>query len=163
MNDASPGHGFSRSIEEEGLANESGVLRFTGKSSLLQAGLFPILRESDHLPLYLRLDHSLDVAGLAEAGPGSATPATTLSLSDQVKAALTAEFAAAKADAPAFSADETLWEYFHRKDVDIWSAKNRLLTPVLAFDQFEEIFTLGRASTGVSRRFLALQISTSFR
>ena len=38
-----------------------------GKSSLLQAGLFPILRESDHLPLYLRLDHSADVAGVFEA------------------------------------------------------------------------------------------------
>ncbi len=62
-----------------------------------------------------------------------------------MKLSLNAAFAAAKADAPAFSDDETLWEYFHRKDVDIWSAKNRLLTPVLAFDQFEEIFTLGRA------------------
>ena len=30
-----------------------------GKSSLLHAGLFPLLRETDHLPLYLRLDHSV--------------------------------------------------------------------------------------------------------
>ena len=107
-----------------------------GKSSLIQAGLFPILREGDHLPLYLRLDHAPN------------TPA----LADQVKAALTVAFAAEKADAPAFRADETLWEYFHRKDVDIWSAKNRLLTPVLAFDQFEEIFTLGRADDACSTR-----------
>src|SRR5882757_10956086 len=28
-----------------------------GKSSLLQAGAFPQLREADFLPLYLRLDH----------------------------------------------------------------------------------------------------------
>ncbi len=113
-----------------------------GKSSLLQAGLFPILREGDYLPLYLRLDHDEAAAALAE----------------QVKAALTTEFAAEKADAPGFSADETLWEYFHRKDVDVWSAKNRLLTPVLAFDQFEEIFTLGRtdeARRERSRTFLA--------
>ncbi len=107
-----------------------------GKSSLLQAGLFPILREGDHLPLYLRLDHA----------------ASTPSLADQVKAALTAVFAAEKADAPAFSTGETLWEYFHRKDIDIWSAKNRLLIPVLAFDQFEEIFTLGRADDACSAR-----------
>jgi WD40 repeat protein len=113
-----------------------------GKSSLLHAGLFPILRETDHLPLYLRLDHASNTPPLAE----------------QVKSALTAAFAAAKAEAPAFRADETLWEYFHRKDVDIWSAKNRLLTPVLAFDQFEEIFTLGRADERCrerSRVFLA--------
>src|SRR3954467_11665582 len=55
-----------------------------GKSSLLQAGLFPLLRENDHLPLYLRLDHNSLAAPLAE----------------QVKAALHAAFAAAKADAP---------------------------------------------------------------
>src|SRR3954471_20298967 len=42
-----------------------------GKSSLLQAGLFPLLRETDHLPLYLRLDHNAE-------GP----------LAEQVKAAL---------------------------------------------------------------------------
>ncbi len=100
-----------------------------GKSSLLHAGLFPLLRASDHLPLYLRLDHAPSTPPLAE----------------QVKTALTAAFAAVRAEAPAFTPGETLWEYFHRKDVDIWSAKNRLLTPVLAFDQFEEIFTLGRA------------------
>ena len=99
-----------------------------GKSSLLQAGVFPLLREADCLPLYLRLDHD------------PATPP----LADQVKAALVEAIKLAGADAPVPRADESLWEYFHRKDIDIWSAKNRLLTPVLAFDQFEEIFTLGR-------------------
>ncbi len=113
-----------------------------GKSSLLQAGLFPLLRDSDHLPLYLRLDHAADAPPLAE----------------QVKSALADAFAAVRADAPAIGPDETLWEYFHRKDVDIWSPKNRLLTPVLAFDQFEEIFTLGRVDEprrARSRAFLS--------
>jgi len=99
-----------------------------GKSSLLQAGVFPLFREADFVPLYLRLDHD----------------PLTPPLADQVKAALVNSFRQAGADAPAPRADETLWEYFHRRDIDIWSAKNRLLTPVLAFDQFEEIFTLGR-------------------
>ncbi len=113
-----------------------------GKSSLIQAGLFPLLREADHLPLYLRLDHS--TVGL----PIGDSP----TLADQVRAALSAACASAKADAPGFRVGETLWEYFHRKDVDLWSAKNRLLTPVLAFDQFEEIFTLGRADAARSER-----------
>ena len=39
--------------------------------------------------------------------------------------------------------DESLWEYLHRKDFELWSAKNQLLTPVIVIDQFEEIFTLG--------------------
>ena len=30
-----------------------------GKSSLLQAGAFPQLREADYLPLYLRIDHEV--------------------------------------------------------------------------------------------------------
>ena len=100
-----------------------------GKSSLLQAGAFPALRAADYFPLYVRLDHD------------PAAPA----LADQVKAALGAAFAAGGIDATAPQPNESLWEYFHRKDVDHWSAKNRLLTPVLAFDQFEEIFTLGNA------------------
>jgi WD40 repeat protein len=119
---------LSRLVRRETLTvlfGQSGL----GKSSLLQAGLFPLLRESDHLPLYLRLDHDASSPALAE----------------QVKAALNAAITAAHADAPLLGPGETLWEYFHRKDVDIWSAKNRLLTPVLAFDQFEEMFTLGRA------------------
>jgi hypothetical protein len=36
---------------------------------------------------------------------------------------------------------ETLWEYFHR--VHFWGPRNDRLTPVLVFDQFEEIFTHG--------------------
>ncbi|MSU50453.1 MAG: hypothetical protein EXS37_15440 [Opitutus sp.] len=115
-----------------------------GKSSLLQAGAFPHLREADFLPLYLRLDHAAPI--------GNRQSEIGHSLADQVKSALTAAFASAGADAPAFRADETLWEYFHRKDIDIWSAKNRLLTPVLAFDQFEEIFTLGRATDAQRER-----------
>ncbi len=131
---------LSRLVRRETLTvlfGQSGL----GKSSLLQAGLFPILRESDHLPLYLRLDHNADGT-----------------LADQVKVALAAAFAAAKADAPAIGVTETLWEYFHRKDVDIWSAKNQLLTPVLAFDQFEEIFTLGRADEARRERSRAFLI-----
>ena len=33
-----------------------------GKSSLLEVGAFPLLREADYLPLSLRLDHGIEVA-----------------------------------------------------------------------------------------------------
>jgi WD40 repeat protein len=113
-----------------------------GKSSLLQAGAFPPLRDADFLPLYVRLDHGLKVEGASRplSHQGQDAPAT---LADQVKSALTAAFASARADAPEFRAGETLWEYFHRKDVDIWSAKNRLLTPVLAFSPDGSILASG--------------------
>lgn len=36
--------------------------------------------------------------------------------------------------------NESLWQYLHRRDLEIWSKDNFPLTPVLVFDQFEEIF-----------------------
>ncbi len=36
-----------------------------------------------------------------------------------------------------------MWEYFHRRKNGFWDAVNRLVLPVLVFDQFEELFTLG--------------------
>ena len=41
------------------------------------------------------------------------------------------------------SDDESLWEYLHRNDFELWSARNYPLTPVIVLDQFEELFTLG--------------------
>ncbi len=107
-----------------------------GKSSLLQAGLFPQMREADFLPIYIRLDHS----------------AAAIPLAQQVKAAVAKVIEAKIAEAPLPTANETLWEYFQRKDVDFWGAKNHLLKPVLVIDQFEEIFTLGRANDATRAR-----------
>ncbi|HTB62632.1 MAG TPA: AAA family ATPase, partial [Opitutales bacterium] len=99
-----------------------------GKTSLLQAALFPQLKQSDFLPFFVRLNHDESAPELAE----------------QIKAKLAEELRHANVpDAPLPNAQETLWEYFHRKDVDFWGPRNRLLTPVIVLDQFEEIFTLG--------------------
>jgi WD40 repeat protein len=105
-----------------------------GKTSLLQAGLFPRLRQENVLPVRIRLDFSEH----------------HLPLIDQVKAAIVREAAAAGVEAPAPRSSETLWELFHRQGAEFWNARNRLVTPLLVFDQFEEIFTLGRedAETG---------------
>jgi len=99
-----------------------------GKSSLLNAGLFPRLRQEDFLPVYIRLE-------ISRAAPAPALQARTILASNLERHGV---------DARPPRDDETLWEYFHATDVDFWSARNRLLTPVLVFDQFEEIFTLGR-------------------
>ncbi len=98
-----------------------------GKSSLLQAGLFPMLRTHQCLPVYVRLNFAPEAAALV----------------DQVFAALEAAAQAANAKMPLRQDGETLWEYFQRQGNAFWSRRNRLLMPVLAFDQFEEIFTLG--------------------
>jgi hypothetical protein len=99
-----------------------------GKTSLVQAGLFPALREENVLPVPIRLDY------LEGARP----------LSHQIMDAIGAAARTARVEAPLPRPSETLWEYFHREGNHFWSARNDLVTPFLAFDQFEEFFTLGR-------------------
>ena len=98
-----------------------------GKSSLLRAGLFPRLREEAFLPAYLRLDFRNRQLGLRE----------------QIWALLRASLASAGIDGRTPRDDESLWEYFHASDVELWDARNRMVTPVLVLDQFEEIVQAG--------------------
>ncbi len=97
-----------------------------GKTSLLEAGLFPELRKNGFWPVRLHLDIA----------------AADHVLTDQVYELLAA---AARRDAIVIEAPgeegQTLWEYFHR--VSCADKGGRPVKPVLAFDQFEEIFTLG--------------------
>lgn len=99
-----------------------------GKSSLLQAGLFPVLRKESICPMLIRLDYQ----------------ELELSLSKQVLDAVVAQAAAAEIEAPVRLDSDTLWEYFHRRDADFWTKRNQPVVPLLVFDQFEEIFTLGQ-------------------
>lgn len=105
-----------------------------GKTSLLQAGLFPNLEGRGVFPVYIRLGH--------DAGSPS--------LLGQVKSALRREAARRGVEAPEPSGTESLWEYFHRKDRIFWNRRNRPVKPLLVFDQFEEIFTLGARPTRVA-------------
>lgn len=98
-----------------------------GKTSLLQAGLFPRLRQQNILPIYVRLD----VRERAEP------------LIEQAIKALRAEIGKHGVDAPAPRPGEGVWEYLHGRQVAWWSRKNQSLTPLFVFDQFEEVFTLG--------------------
>lgn len=108
-----------------------------GKTSLLMAGLFPRLRQDRFLPVAVRLDYSADAPALAK----------------QAKVELARAIAAA--DLPALlpaSPGETLWEYFHRRDRELHSADGRRINVVLVFDQFEELFTLGKLAGKVDSR-----------
>jgi WD40 repeat protein len=105
-----------------------------GKTSLLRAGLFPRLRRDHVMPVYVRLRHADESAAL----------------SGQVRHAIARAAAAAGVEAPDIERGGTLWESFHRRDARFWDARNRIVTPLVVLDQFEEMFTLGRAS--VARR-----------
>jgi len=97
----------------------------TGKTSLLNAGVFPRLRKDYCLPFRIRLEFD-------EESP---------SLVAQIKRVLKTEIDKYGFSVDAYPKEETLWEYFHREP--LW----RSVTPILIFDQFEEIFTLARKST----------------
>jgi WD40 repeat protein len=114
-----------------------------GKTSLLQAGLFPLLRRQEVLPVALRLVYA------GERGSAGAD------LVGQVREAILAAAARAKVEAPALPPHETLWESLHRAGANFWSESNRIVVPLLVFDQFEEIFTLGKQDPARREAFLA--------
>jgi len=96
-----------------------------GKSSLLQAGLFPKLRQEYFLPVYIRLNIAT---------------AETMPFIDQAAQWFREALKASGAEYPDFEENENLWCYLHRRDLEIWSQDNHLLTPIFVFDQFEEVF-----------------------
>ncbi len=112
-----------------------------GKSSLLQAGVFPRLRANSYWPIYVRLDHS----------PGAPPPA------EQIKALVQADTVrAGRWTAPGSAKPgESLWEFFHHRDDRLVSPAGRIVVPVLVFDQFEELFTLGAGSGSERARAFA--------
>jgi tetratricopeptide (TPR) repeat protein len=124
-----------RLIEREPLTvlfGQSGL----GKSSLLNAGVFPNLRRAGYLPVYLRL--SLE--------------ATAPELIDQVWHALICECVDHEVTATPPQPDDSFWEYLHRPGTRFLNPHGRPVVPVLAFDQFEEIFTLGRQTSEQTAR-----------
>ncbi|MBS0192798.1 MAG: hypothetical protein JSR34_00950 [Proteobacteria bacterium] len=109
-----------------------------GKTSLLRAGVVPKLRAEHFCPVYVRIDYA----------PDSPSP------SEQIKQAIFRASAAAGAWSRAGSAvvGESLWEFLHHRGDLLRDAAGHTLTPLLIFDQFEEIFTLGQADDAGRQR-----------
>src|ERR1039457_780713 len=89
-----------------------------GKSSLLNAGVFPRLR--------LNLDPAAPV------------------LIGQVWQALIDECVYHEVSASPILQGDGFWQYLHRPGTQFLNPHGRPVLPVLAFDQFKELFTLGR-------------------
>lgn len=115
-----------------------------GKTSILRAGLVPRLRPEGYCPVYLRVDYN------ADAPP----PAEQLKLA--VFRATQASGTWAKTGVAVDG--ESLWEFLHHRDDQLVDGEGRVLTPLLIFDQFEEIFTLAQADdAGRARANLFIQ------
>jgi len=101
-----------------------------GKTSILRAGIVPRLRSIGHCPVYVRIDYSRE----------SPSPA------EQIKQAI---FRASEASGQwthvgVAVPGESLWEFLHHRGDVLRDAAGHPLTPLLIFDQFEEIFTLAQ-------------------
>ena len=96
----------------------------TGKTSLLNAGVFPRLRKNYCLPFRIRLEYGNDSTDLIS----------------QIKTKLRSEIDKYGFKVESYPGDETLWEYFHKEP--LW----KTVTPILVFDQFEELFTLAKSN-----------------
>jgi hypothetical protein len=101
-----------------------------GKTSILRAGIVPRLRREGYCPVYVRIDYS----------PESPPP------SEQIKLAIfRATETQGRWSRPGTATQgESLWEFLHHRDDVLRDESGKTVTPLLIFDQFEEIFTLGQ-------------------
>lgn len=132
-----------------------------GKSSILNAGVFPILRRNNYFPVYVRLVHDGKVSYCSQIMAAVMNSLKKLRVED-----LSAPEGFIYKEVEGFAYEvvvryddkipEGLWEFFHRhefgyklnEDEDV-----RHIAPVLVFDQFEEIFTLQKDSQKVVEFF----------
>jgi hypothetical protein len=96
----------------------------TGKTSLLNADILQPLREQNFMPLKVRFnDPKHDPLYTVYQG---------------IKDMFTSQRDRTSRIEYIPGQEKTLWEYF--KTAEFWSADNKLLTPVLVLDQFEDFF-----------------------
>lgn len=132
------------------LCGRSGI----GKTSIINAGVSPVLRKNGFFPVRIRLVHNNN----------------SISYVKQIKNAVFSELKQLKVSSISRTdteigeynelehavneETETLWEFFHRH-IFYDSLHNRVL-PVVIFDQFEEIFTLERDISKIESFFTEL-------
>lgn len=111
------------------LYGKSGI----GKSSIINAGILPIVRAHGYFPIVVRLDHSNKHSYIKQ-------------LSDLI--VMGAHVSECTISKPV--EEQLLWEYFHTHHFNKNEGKSKL---VVIFDQFEEIFTLQNNAAIKSRFF----------
>lgn len=118
-----------------------------GKSSLLNAGVFPILRRSNMFPVNVRLDHKNKKISYCKQIQRCVEDSLYSLRRDVVgndgKKQILENLKGQKKELCAVvpnKAGESLWEYFHRHV--FYNDLGEEIQPVIVFDQFEEIFTI---------------------
>ncbi len=117
------------------LYGESGI----GKSSIVNAGIFPIARQQGLHPVPLRLEHDQE---------------NCQGYLSQIKHAFDESHIGITEKQPAVgNSDESLWEFFHRHQF-FDPVTMESVRPLVVLDQFEEIFTLQR-NEAVKKEFFS--------
>ena len=93
-----------------------------GKTSIINAGVLPIVRENGFIPVVLRLDHSNNKSYIS-----------------QIKEAIGKDIEVVETASAKNVDKELLWEFFHRHKFLVDGKRVKL---ILVFDQFEEMFTI---------------------
>ena len=93
-----------------------------GKTSIINAGVLPIVRKNGFVPIVLRLDHSNKIKYIS-----------------QIKEAIGKDVEIIETASAKNVDKELLWEFFHRHKFLVDGERVKLM---LVFDQFEEMFTL---------------------
>ena len=102
-----------------------------GKTSILRAGLVPLLRDAGYCPVYVRIDYASQAPEPAEQIKQAIARATSRS-GEWTQSGVAV-------------AGESLWEFLHHRDDVLRDERGNTLMPLLIFDQFEEIFTLAQS------------------
>lgn len=108
-----------------------------GKTSLLHASVFKRLREKGYYPLTVRFNKKGHT-------PTEIIRSELLAISEDGKNEIILDL----------PAESSLVDIF--KKLEIWSSDDKLLIPVVVFDQFEEIFTLEHNQKHLNNFFLEL-------
>ena len=110
-----------------------------GKTSLLQAGLFPLLRRQRLLPVAVRLDYAQGAAPLGE----------------QLWRRFVEECARfGFSHRPRDLQAEDLWTWLHHRPLDLTAPDGSQWQPLFVLDPFEDVFTLGASVPEWQRRCL---------
>ncbi len=124
----------------------------TGKTSLLNAGVFPRLRQKRYLPVSIRL--SMDA--LSISFQQCIVCRLSQTINEHQGQLQTVEVVPMPVDE---EAPDYLWSYFAR--TRFLDSEGRVLFPVIVFDQFEEIFRNRRSEAEVLLRQIAYLMDES--
>lgn len=118
------------------LYGKSGI----GKTSVLNAGVFPELRKKNYFPIYLRLGVNIDTESVSKCIISEITK--TIESKFGSASIKTIEVVPEIQDS---NSNDYLWSYFSRHK--FYNKDGETIFPVLVFDQFEEFLRSNRSDT----------------